>query len=158
MRGRAIFRAQQQKYFFWHSSLWDALKKHICNEKECKVIVWEPDSLILSKRGNGSAIRLFEAGVYPLQADTDDSTKEPLKYWITFEIDWAKKRDIGGYSINIDEFTKTYTLDIPTDLEVRFTQEKFNSWTQKVNNDRELKIREQEIMLLKKLRKKYPGI
>ena len=157
MRRRSILKTQQQKYYFWHSRLWEALKKHILDENECKVLIWEPDSFILTRRTMGSAIRLLEAGVYPLLSE-GGKILEPSKFWINFEIDWARKKTISGFNINIEEYTKFYSLDIPTDLEINFSIEKFNKWCHQIKANREKEIRDQEIALLKKLREKYPDV
>jgi hypothetical protein len=129
-------------YFHWNSKLWRAIEKDIAiNYIDGKRV----ESRLIDSVGRDVANSSASSGVSFRSARVwyDDFVNFALEFHVSFE------------PIDDDTDSKSYTLVVPDDLELNFTQEKFDLWAasiaQKRNEKQDLKDR----ALLKELLKKY---
>ena len=106
----------------WHfrtdSKLWKAIRNHIGEAKPGKCCIINKHWHCASHRGLGWAISLNHAFTY-----TNPSEKSfVLEFRVEFEVD---DEDTPKYP---KEVRRKYRLDVPKDLELNFTELKFQTW------------------------------
>jgi hypothetical protein len=135
-------------YFHRHSKLMRAIHKHIGNPNAECFIIDRPPNPICRYSECGAAVHFKDLTVYGVQFDKDNKPYMPEDFQLTIEVEYE---DEDTYN---DTCTRSYWISVPIDLEVNFTQEKFNAWVnglaQKRKDEREAKDKEAMQTLLKK--------
>lgn len=114
------------KYFHYDSKFWKALKKHICEAPRYACIIQLlAHHSIPSYRGTGPAISFRAAHIGG--GDCSSGTwQESKRYYLEFAITFVHKE--CDYMENPPTQEKTYEILVPFDLEINFTQGKFDAW------------------------------
>lgn len=139
---------QKKNYFRNNSKLWKAIFEHIYYAKKCVLIDRDESKYgeaveIISYRGSGAAINLKNVEIRGIYQPNE---KPFLSF--TFEIEY------GGECFS--NYSKTYSIDIDTDLEINFTKEKFDNYIQQLKNTKEEKNKQNDLYMLDMLVRKYP--
>lgn len=110
-------------HFHWNSPLWRTIRDHI-ESNECSIIL-KPDN-VMTYRGTGQAIRLIKTHTYHTEYKTDPSSGKTITLVPDF---FCMELEIELYSEDEDRtFNRDFKLNIPIDLLIDFTQEKFKKW------------------------------
>lgn len=109
--------ASTTKYFRLDSPLWKAIKRYIENAKVGECVLCDKQHPVLILRGTGAAISYRRVYYQPAGADDPKNTVR-LILDVTF-YDAEEDREIWERNIMVD---------VPIDLMVNFTDDKFNAW------------------------------
>jgi hypothetical protein len=139
-------------HFRYKSKLVRAIQDHCVNATDC-LLIDKGERQISCHRGTGYAVSIREA-LAPFAMPG-----ECQMIWLTFSVGFSPLPDdaeYNGYDGGHD-IEKRMDVNVPADLELHFTQEKFNLWLN--TTIRELRHKERDANNLKDLQKlllKYP--
>jgi hypothetical protein len=140
--------AAMRWYFHARSKLMRAIHKHISNPNAPCVIIDRPYS-IATYRGTGAAIHFKDMTVYGTQFDGNSKPYEVDFYQLKIEVEYDDEDE--GYKGD-----KIYMIDVPIDLEINFTEEKFDAWVGELAKKRASEKEAKDREVLEALLKKYP--
>lgn len=141
-----------KKYFHFDSKLMRAIHKHIGYAKDCVLIDRPADICHYSECG--AAVHFKDITVWGTQWKYNDETKRNEPYEIDY---FGLDITVEYHDENEDrDVTRQYTINVPIDLEINFTEEKFNVWINELAQKRNLEREEKDKEAIKALLKKYP--
>ena len=130
-------KSQVSKHFNFDSPLWKAIYSHIHKESENPAFFDIPQNYRISLvQGIGFQSVL----AYAFNSKT---------ILIQFEVGFLEED-------SNDNLVRSYHIECPVDLELDFTEEKFDGWLKEVRAKKDLKRTEEELEVLETLVKKYP--
>ena len=151
MRLMSDLEIQKSKHFHWDSKLWRAIDDAVSYHDD--LVAHPKDYLIMSYRGTGRAVRLTDVCLYNRNYTTNPP-KEHSVVGIEIEVEYIHE-DQNGYD-NPDKIRKTYRLQPPMELFVKFSKIKFNNWVKKVKSERDAETKKEDLIKLKELQEQYP--
>jgi hypothetical protein len=143
------------EYFRSYSKLFRAIHKHIGNPNaECYIIDLPQHCRIMRYSECGAAVHFKDLTVWGTQWKWDEATKRNVPYEV----------DHFGLDITVEyhdeeedrSVTRQYTINVPIDLEVNFTQEKFDAWISELAQKRKTEREAADKEALESLLKKHP--
>ena len=138
---------ETKMYFRSDSEAWTAIQKHISYAKECAF--FERTDSIRSYRGTGPAVHFRDITVYGTQF------KGSTPYEVDFfqiDVDIEFENDEYADETRHDRLH----INVPFDLELNFTQEKFDAWIAEKLEERKKKEGNKDREIFDTLLKKYP--
>jgi len=133
-------------HFTYDSPLYRAIEKHVLSP-DC-ILIERPKDLYYY-RGCG-AMRFIRVFIWARPTSPDDKMLilPRDKFSIEFSLSFIDSEEIKQ---------KTFQVLIPLDLEVKFTQAKFDSWVDKIARKRKAENQKADLQQLSSLMAKYPG-
>jgi hypothetical protein len=141
-----------RNYYNRNSKCWRAIVKHIADpNNECWIIDNRPENIHRCS-GTGPVIHVDDTTVWGTQFRGSGPTFE------SYEVDEYELRfSISYYDEDDDrDKSKSYSVRIPIDLEINFTQEKFDAWVEGLKKSKIAIKEDKERKELAKLLEKYP--
>jgi len=138
----------RQRYFYLISPVWKAIRDHISRSKECGLIKRD-ERLIRSYRGLGASVQLKNVHLPKI-----DNPKNILDFEI--EVEYIQEGEEGAE--RPATYKKKYWINVPSELELDFTQRKFENWVKKEKAKMDAEIKKSDLEKIKQLKKKYPKI
>lgn len=135
-------KSDMRSYFHWKSPVWRAIQCYFNETKErwVNLIGEHPDKILVTHPGTGADVTIKNAYI-----DWHKNDIMVLEIFVSFCDDNCN-----------NETVEMFTLHVPKDLELNFTQEKFDSWATEVANKRNEDIEKKEKATLLRLLDKYP--
>ncbi len=149
MRFMADCESEKNKYFYWDSELWKAIRNAI---EHNELIKHPENSRIHYNQGTGADITLKNVHLYAMNYAVKPP-EEPTVFAMEIEIEYVAM-DEDGYNDKL--FTEKHTLQVPVALEVEFNQNKFEAWAYEQRAVRIAKEKEVDLVKLRELMEKYP--
>lgn len=156
MRLQADLQDELHKYFYFKSPTWKAIIREVSQKKRDNGLVVIPkDMHIPTHRGTGPAMSFKGAWMPGLDYLPGGVKKEQDYFGIRFVIGYVYDDDDSDMP---NEKEKTYDLNVPTDIELNFTQDKFDAWVATVKAERDKFDRDHAKMQLDEIRLKFPDL
>jgi len=105
-----------KEHFYHNSELWKAIKEHIISDDRSIIFIKDE---IISYRGTGPSILLTNVYAYPPQYSKNEKII-PTVFCMEITINTT---DDDNYT-----HQKDFKLDVPIDLLINFSKEKFDKW------------------------------
>lgn len=121
-------KSDMRSYFHWKSPVWRAIQCYFNETKErwVNLIGEHPDKILVTHPGTGADVTVKNAYI-----DWHKNDIMVLEIFVSFYDD--------DYN---SETVETFTLYVPKDLELNFTQEKFDSWATRSGKQKKRRHRE----------------
>jgi hypothetical protein len=132
-----------RQYYYLGSELWRAIRHHIIHAKDCVLV--DLEATIISHRGTGPSIRVKDCTGY----------SDHYYFYMDVEIEYFCEGQENSYDPRT--YTKIYLLQIPNELERKFTKKAFNAWIEEERIKRDESVEKEERAELARLKKKYEG-
>ena len=138
-------RNQANMYFHFGSKLWRAVERHIALDPD-QALATFPQGMSLRGGRNTYGINRRECGLYAQEWD-DGKPVQPIKFWVEFSANLVNNEE--------EEFSRNYSVNVPIDLELNFTEDKFKAWTDALKKERDNKINAKEFEEYQRLKAKF---
>jgi hypothetical protein len=133
-------------YYRSQSKLMSAIIYHLVREPR---VLIDCDKPIPCYRGTGYGIHFVEATVCGTQYN-GNKPYEVDYYYLKFSVDFEDEDYSEG------KYTQNFEIRVPKDLEVNFTQEKFDQWIGKLLEEKYAIIKHKDREKFDELARKYP--
>lgn len=141
-------KSELEHYFRIKSKCWRAIVDHLYKIKDCVIVQHPKDYFIPFDHAHGPCIRTKSAFLYVDQTAT--------VYGLSMAVTYVHEEERDSYRPNGTE--RHYHIQVPIDLEVEFTQEKFDAWIAHKRAAILSVTREEAIKNIKALRVEFPDL
>lgn len=140
-----------KSYYYFNSNLMRAIQKHIARAENCVLIDRTGQ---VNWDSSGYAVRFKDIMVFGPQWRYNKETGRDERY----ELDYFNLDIVVEYYNEEDDKTENnqYTIKVPIDLEINFTQEKFDAWINEMTEKFKIKQEKKDKETFDALRKNYP--
>lgn len=134
------------RYFHYKSLFFKALQKQICDKESENGIIYFPKDMSVSCSISGVGILFKEASISHFHIDQNF-------YKLKFEVHYVYNEQ-DNYDV-VDE--REYKIDVPLDLEMNFTQEKFDKWVEQKGEEDKTRKEKELRHELSRVKSRYPN-
>lgn len=156
LRAIADHEEELGKYYHFASKFWRAIVDHLYNIPTCVILDHPANHYIPFDHAHGPCISFKGAHLFPRDYSEPGKPKEQKVFNLSVRITYI--HDDNRDEFNPVSFERAYALHVPLDLEVDFTQEKFNAWIEEKRKFHEDADRRAAAATIKQLRDKFPDL
>jgi len=148
MRHIAGLQRMVDTYFHMYSKLWRKIEHHIANDQD-QVLVEFPKTWQVRGSRASYGVHRQSCGIYAMDF-VDGVPKPPKTFWMDIRVDFTDEEE-GN------EFSKSFHVNVPVDLELDCTDEKFDAWIASIRKIRDDKVNARELAEYQRLKLKFEG-
>lgn len=124
------------RYFHYVSDLWKAIQKHITYAKDC-VLIDRKDAVMIHR------------AAYGVTLERTNLFSDKNYFAMTIKVEFVPQEEMHRECPNT--YVETFYLQPPIDLELNFTEGKFNAWLKELKRKRDTENLKEEKAELKRL-------